>query len=109
MSEGLAVMSCGALRVTVINRRNLMELPIVGAVLGGFGLFIVGAFGVVLLLLVLAWMILPFALIGTKPLLRELIAETKRTNELLTMGHQLPSTTPAALSASMGPTEPMFR
>ena len=37
-------------------------------------------FGVVL---AIAWIILPFALIGTKPLLRELIAETKRTNALL--------------------------
>lgn len=33
--------------------------------------------------LVIAWILLPFALIGTKPLLRELIRETKRTNELL--------------------------
>jgi hypothetical protein len=33
--------------------------------------------------LTIAWIILPFALIGTKPLLRELIAETKRTNKLL--------------------------
>ena len=38
------------------------------------------AFGV---LLAIAWIILPFALIGTKPLLRELIAEVKRTNVLL--------------------------
>ena len=37
-------------------------------------------FGIVLSI---AWIVLPFALIGTKPLLRELIAETKRTNELL--------------------------
>jgi hypothetical protein len=33
--------------------------------------------------LAIAWIILPFALIGTKPLLRELIDETRRTNALL--------------------------
>jgi hypothetical protein len=37
-------------------------------------------FGIVL---AIAWIILPFALIGTKPLLRELLAEAKRTNALL--------------------------
>jgi cytochrome b subunit of formate dehydrogenase len=34
-------------------------------------------------ILAIAWIILPFALIGTKPLLRQLIAETQRTNALL--------------------------
>jgi hypothetical protein len=33
--------------------------------------------------LAICWLALPFALIGTKPLLRHLIAETRRTNELL--------------------------
>lgn len=37
-------------------------------------------FGIVILI---CWIILPFALIGTKPLLRQLIAEMKRNNELL--------------------------
>lgn len=37
----------------------------------------------VLLVLVVLWIALPFALFGTKPLLRQLIAEQKRTNELL--------------------------
>ena len=37
-------------------------------------------FGVVL---TIAWIILPFALIGTKPLLRELITVAKKTNALL--------------------------
>ena len=48
----------------------------------GIGLFIVAAwiFGVVLLV---CWIILPFALIGTKPLLRQLVAELRRNNELL--------------------------
>ena len=47
-------------------------------------------FGILYLLLVIfgivlaiCWIILPFALIGTKPLLRELIAEVKRNNQLL--------------------------
>lgn len=30
-----------------------------------------------------AWVLVPFAVIGVKPLLRELIAEAKRTNALL--------------------------
>jgi hypothetical protein len=35
------------------------------------------------LILAVAWIVLPFALIGTKPLLRQLIAEVRRTNALL--------------------------
>ena len=35
------------------------------------------------LLLAIAWVVLPFALIGTKPLLRELIKEQQTTNRLL--------------------------
>jgi hypothetical protein len=35
------------------------------------------------LILAIAWIVLPFALIGVKPLLRELIAETRRTNAML--------------------------
>ena len=37
----------------------------------------------VLALLVLGWIFLPFTIIGTKPLLRELIEAQKRTNQLL--------------------------
>lgn len=37
-------------------------------------------FGIVLLVM---WIILPFAIIGTKLLLRQLIEEQRRTNELL--------------------------
>ena len=33
--------------------------------------------------LVVCWIILPFAVIGTKPLLQQLLAEQKRTNEIL--------------------------
>ena len=32
---------------------------------------------------VVCWIILPFAILGTKPLLRQLLAEQRRTNELL--------------------------
>lgn len=33
--------------------------------------------------LVICWIILPFAIIGTKPLLRQLLAEQVETNQLL--------------------------
>jgi hypothetical protein len=32
---------------------------------------------------IVGWLIVPFALLRTRPLLREVLAETKRTNELL--------------------------
>jgi hypothetical protein len=35
------------------------------------------------LLLLVLWIVLPFAVFGAKPLLRELLREQKRTNELL--------------------------
>lgn len=35
------------------------------------------------LFVVIAWILLPFAMFGIKPLLRELIAATKETNRLL--------------------------
>jgi uncharacterized protein YoxC len=35
------------------------------------------------LILAVAWIVLPLALIGTKPRLRQLIAEVQRTNALL--------------------------
>jgi hypothetical protein len=48
-----------------------------------------GLFGSVLLILaialIVAWIILPFALIGLKPLLRQLIEEQRRTNNLLSI------------------------
>jgi len=46
-------------------------------------------FGVIL---AICWLVLPFALIGTKPLLRELIGEMKETNRLL--GERLPNLRP---------------
>lgn len=47
----------------------------------GFGVLIAG----LLLALVLAvlWTLMPFAIFGTKDLLRELIREQKKTNEIL--------------------------
>ena len=45
----------------------------------GIGLVIILA-GLVVTVL---WICMPFAIFGTKPILRELLAEQKRTNELL--------------------------
>ena len=36
-----------------------------------------------LIIVMVCWIILPFAIIGTKPLLRELIFQLKRQNDLL--------------------------
>ncbi len=48
----------------------------------GAGVFWLSAI-VLGVILAIAWIMLPLALIGTKPLLRELLAEAKRTNALL--------------------------
>ena len=42
--------------------------------------FAIVAFGIIL---AIAWIVLPFALFGTKPLRRELIIEVRRTSALL--------------------------
>ncbi len=47
---------------------------------GGIFWLVIFVFG---LILAVAWIVLPLALIGTKPLLRQLIAEVQRTNSLL--------------------------
>ncbi|KAF1721958.1 hypothetical protein [Pseudoxanthomonas wuyuanensis] len=47
---------------------------------GAFGLFVI----LFLLVLGILWFVLPFAVFGIKPLLRQLIVEQKRTNEVLT-------------------------
>jgi uncharacterized membrane protein YbaN (DUF454 family) len=40
--------------------------------------------GIILaLVLAVCWIILPFAILGTKPLLRDLLHQQKRTNDLL--------------------------
>jgi hypothetical protein len=38
------------------------------------------------IIVAICWIVLPFAVIGTKPLLRQLIAEQQRTNALLERG-----------------------
>ena len=45
------------------------------------GLYLAGM--ILLLILVVCWIALPIAIIGTKPLLRQLLAEQRRTNTLL--------------------------
>jgi hypothetical protein len=61
--------------------RAFWEETTMDPMMGG-GLFWLAVFGFGVVLAI-AWIVLPFALIGTKPLLRQLIAETKRTNALL--------------------------
>lgn len=66
------------------------------AVFGGFGIFAV----LFLIVLAVAWIIMPFAIIGTKPILRELLQEQRRTNELLaTLERQQAPRSAAALVA----------
>jgi hypothetical protein len=47
-----------------------------------YGIFMIVAFafGVAI---AIAWIVLPFAVFGTKPLLEQLLSETRRTNTLL--------------------------
>ena len=45
------------------------------------GLYVAGM--VLLLILVICWIVLPIAIIGTKPLLRQILEEQRRTNALL--------------------------
>lgn len=53
-------------------------------------------FGIVL---AICWIILPFALIGTKPLLRQLVAEQRETNRLLRAIGEDGRARPAAIRA----------
>lgn len=62
------------------------------ALLGG-SILITYILALFVLALVIAWIILPFALIGTKPLLRELIKQTKETNRLLMAGREYDANT----------------
>jgi len=48
--------------------------------LGGAMMLAAIVFGIVLLV---CWIVLPFAVIGLKPLLRDLLQQQRRTNELL--------------------------
>jgi hypothetical protein len=53
-----------------------------------FGTLLMAA-AVALVVLAVCWLLLPFYLIGTKTLLRQLIAEQQRTNELLSRGERV--------------------
>ena len=55
---------------------SLLSLMAAGSMIW-FALVVLG------IVLSIVWMIVPFALIGIKPLLRQLIFETRRTNALL--------------------------
>jgi hypothetical protein len=48
------------------------------------------ALAVFLIVLTVAWIILPFALIGTKPILRQILEEMRKANEVQDRGHQEP-------------------
>jgi len=61
---------------------------------------------VVSVVLIVVWIILPFAILGTKPLLRQLLAETRRTNELLA---RLPVVPPASGPARLLDDSPVMK
>jgi len=61
----------------------------------GLYLFII----VLVIVVAVCWIILPFAILGTKPLLRQLLNETKRTNELL---ERMASSAPRAPPGAVG-------
>jgi len=48
-----------------------------------FGLYFYALSVLLAVVLIVCWIVLPFAVIGTKPILRELVAQQRRTNELL--------------------------
>ncbi len=60
----------------------------------GFLMLIAVLFGIVLSIL---WILVPFAIFGIKPLLRQLIAEQQRSNALL-----------AQLASNLAPTPPQI-
>ena len=47
------------------------------------GAGVIIAIGLLCLLIAILWILMPFAIFGTKDLLRELIREQKKTNEIL--------------------------
>ena len=48
------------------------------------------AIAIFLVILTIAWIILPFALIGIKPILRELLEEMRKANDLRDRGRSEP-------------------
>ena len=65
----------------------------------GWAMFVFWLLGMFVLI---AWILLPFAMFGIKPLLRDLVAATKETNRLLAVA-QAP---PPALVAEESPRGP---
>jgi hypothetical protein len=55
--------------------------------LGPVAILIVAAF---IIVLTIAWIVLPFALFGIKPILRELLEEMRKANDLRELGRQEP-------------------
>jgi len=51
--------------------------------IAGFGVLSFVGFWLLVLVIAVLWIALPFAIFGTKDLLRQLIAEQKKTNVLL--------------------------
>ena len=51
--------------------------------MAGLGVFLSVALFLLGLVVAILWICMPFAIFGTKPLLRELIAEQRRTNQYL--------------------------
>jgi hypothetical protein len=62
---------------------NYSKEPRMGTTMGLFAGVGGLLFVILCIILAIAWIVLPFALIGTKPILRQILAETRRTNELL--------------------------
>jgi len=56
------------------------------------GVAFVEVIALFVIIVAICWIILPFAILGTKPLLRQLIAEVRRNNELL--NQRLPALRP---------------
>lgn len=51
--------------------------------MGAVGGVVMLLLGLLVLLIAVLWILMPFAIFGTKDLLRELIREQKKTNEIL--------------------------
>ncbi len=51
--------------------------------MGAVGGVVMLLLGLLALLIAILWILMPFAIFGTKDLLRELIREQKKTNEIL--------------------------
>ena len=51
--------------------------------LAGLGVFLSVALFLLAVVVAILWICMPFAIFGTKPLLRELIAEQRKTNQYL--------------------------